>query len=223
MNWLGESYEKSKNLRTHYKMREIDIFIKDHLPKYINPDEVFKYISNRIPSHLMTAVDVIYVGDFDMFKERETNAMYQDGAIYVSNEQDNFADMVDDIVHEISHSVEEKYYDFIYSDQAIKKEFLGKRNRLHSILVAHDYKPYSKVRNTYIYDEEIDDYFYKEVGYEALWHLTVGLFPSPYAATSLREYFAIGFEHYYLKERKSLNRDCPELFRKLSELEFPED
>jgi hypothetical protein len=131
--------------------------------------------------------------------------------------------MVDDIVHEISHSVEEKYHDMIYEDQLLKKEFLGKRFRLHNILSAHDYKPYSAIRNTYLYDEKIDMYFYKEVGYETMWHMTAGLFPSPYAATSLREYFAIGFEHYYLKDRKVLKRDCPVLYNKLAELEFPED
>ena len=46
MDWIEKSYQDSKQLRTHYKMREIDIFIKDALPKHINPDEVFKFISN---------------------------------------------------------------------------------------------------------------------------------------------------------------------------------
>ena len=223
MNWLGKSIEDSKRLRTHYKMKEIDIYIKDALPKYIDPDAVFKYISHRIPSHLMSAVDIIYVGDFDMFKDREINALYQDGAIYVSNKQDNFDDMVDDIVHEISHSIEKGYYDLIYSDQSVKKEFLAKRKTLYNMLLAHDYKPYSKIRNTHLYDEQIDMYFYKEVGYEAMFHMTNGLFLSPYAATSLREYFAIGFEHYYLKDRKEIKKNCPSLYNKLSELEFPEE
>ena len=53
MNWLGKSIEDSKRLRTHYKMKEVDIFIKDALPKFIDPDTVFKFISYRIPSHLM--------------------------------------------------------------------------------------------------------------------------------------------------------------------------
>ena len=223
MNWLGKSIEDSKRLRTHYKMKEVDIFIKDALPKFIDPDTVFKFISYRIPSHLMNGIDVIYVGDFDMFKEKEINALYQDGAIYVSNEQDNFDDMVDDIVHEISHSVEEKYYDLIYSDQSVKKEFLSKRKKLYDTLIMHDYKPYSKVQNTYAYDEQIDMYFYKDLGYELMHHVTNGLFLSPYAATSLREYFAIGFEHYYLKDRREIKKNCPVLYNKLSELEFPEE
>lgn len=222
MNWLDNSFEKSKKLRTHYRMKNIDIYIKDMLPDSIDPDMVFKYISRRIPTHLMSHIDIIYVGQFDIFKEKETNAVYDDGAIYITNEQDNHEDMIDDIIHEIAHSVEEKYFDFIYQDQLLKKEFLGKRQRLYSILLTNDYKPYSKIRNTYAYDQEIDMYFYKEVGYESMWFLVSGLFPSPYAATSLREYFAIGFEQYYMKDRSQLKRECPFLYNKLAEIEFPE-
>ena len=79
------------------------------------------------------------------------------------------------------------------------------------------------MRTSFVYDEDIDLYFYKDVGYEAMWHLINGLFPSPYSATSLREYFAIGFEEYYLGERSSLKRDCPILFSKIKELDFMED
>lgn len=223
MNWLGKSLEKSKHLRTHYKMKEIDIYIKDSLPEHIDPDTVFKFISSRLPSHLMSSIDVIYVGDFEMFKEKEVNALYQDGAIYVSNSQDNEEDMIDDIMHEIAHSVEEKYFGIIYDDQSIKKEFLGKRKRLYHMLLSHDFKPFAKIATKYVYDKDIDMYFYKEVGYETLLYMTMGLFPSPYSATSLREYFAIGFEQYYLKDRGHLKKECPVLYNKISELEFPED
>jgi len=223
MNWLGKSYEKSKKLRDHYKMKEIDIYIKDALPDGIDPDIVFKFISNRIPNHLLSGIDVMYVGDFEMFKEKEVNAIYEDGAIYISNSQSNHEDMADDIVHELAHSVEEKYKDFLYSDQALKKEFLGKRKRLYHILLSHDYKPMSKIASTYVYDKQIDMYFYKEVGYDAMWNIVAGLFPSPYSCTSLREYFAIGFEEYYLRNRTELRQLCPVLYNKLSELEFPED
>tara|TARA_Y100000114_G_scaffold152616_1_gene171185 strand:- start:1609 stop:2280 length:672 start_codon:yes stop_codon:yes gene_type:complete len=223
MNWVEKSISASKKLRTHYKMKNIDIYIKDMLPDNINPDVVFGYISKRVPKHLLSQVDIIYVGQFDEFKETDTNAMYNDGAIYVTNEQDNIEDMIDDVIHEIAHSVEEKYYDHIYGDQLLKKEFLGKRQRLYSVLHANDYKPYKKVKNTFNYDEEIDMYFYSDVGYDNMWYLVVGLFPSPYAATSIREYFAVGFEHYYLKDRSQLKKECPFLYNKLAEIEFPED
>jgi len=223
MNWLGKSIEESKKLRTHYRMKGIDIFIKDMLPENVDADMVFKYISKRIPSHFFSSVDIIYIGNFDVFREKDVNAVFKDGAILVSNKQANSEDMIDDIIHEIAHAVEEKYFDEIYDDQLLKKEFLAKRNHLYQLLSVNDYKPLSAIRNTYTYSEDIDMYFYKEVGYEAMWYLIGGLFPSPYAATSLREYFAIGFEYYFLKDRATLKRDCPVLFSKLSELEYPED
>jgi hypothetical protein len=44
--------------------------------------------------------------------------------------------------------------------------------------------------------------FIKSVGYEAMWNLINGLFPSLFT-TSLREYFAIGFEDYFMKEKNN--------------------
>jgi len=223
MNWLKNSISKSKKLRTHYTMSGIDIYIKDMLPDHIDPDDIFKYISRRIPAHLLSGVDIIYIGDFDIFKEKEANAVFDDGAIYISNDQDNHEDMIDDIIHEIAHSVEEKYYPIIYDDQMIKREFLGKRQRLYHILSTNDYEPPNSLRNNYVYSDEIDMYLYKDVGYDILWHIVTGLFPSPYAATSLREYFAVGFEEYFLKDRTILKKECPVLFKKISDIEFPED
>ena len=51
------------------------------------------------------------------------NAMYSDGALYISNVQDNNEDMKDDIVHEISHAVEERYKDIAYEEGATKIGF----------------------------------------------------------------------------------------------------
>jgi len=223
MNWIKESQARSIKLRNHYKVHEVDIFIKDALPDHVDPDVVFSYISKKVPHHLFEGVDIIYIGNFDIFREKQINAIYEDGAIYVTNKQDNNQDLVDDIVHEIAHSVEEKHRNRIYDDIVLKKEFLGKRKRLYWILQSNDYKPYSKIQNTYHYDEEIDMYFYKNVGYEVMWHIIVGLFPTPYSATSLREYFAIGFEEFYIRDRSALKGNCPILFSKLEELEYLED
>ena len=124
MNWIETSIKNSEALKKHFRMHDIDIFIKDPLPKTVNADTVFSYISNRIPDHLFVGVDIIYVGQFDTFKEKESNAVYSDGAIYLTNLQDNNMDMIDDIVHEIAHSVEEQNYHTIYGDNLLKKEFL---------------------------------------------------------------------------------------------------
>lgn len=222
MNWIRESFARSNNLRNHYKVHEVDIFIKDALPSNIDPDIVFSYISKRIPSHFLRGVDIIYIGKFDIFNEKDVNAIYQDGAIYVSNDQDDVGDLIDDIIHEIAHSVEELYRDAIYSNQSLKKEFLAKRKSLYWVLNTHDFKPIQKIENVYIYDEDIDMYFYKDVGYDTMWSIVSGLFPSPYSATSLREYFAVGFEYFFMSERETIKNYCPILYSILSELESME-
>ena len=222
MNWIQESVKRSNKMKDHYKMQEIDIFIKDQLPSHIDPDLVFSTFSKLIPSHLLTGVDIIYVGEFDVFKEKKVNAVFQDGAIYVSNEQDSNQDMIDDIIHELAHSVEEKFPQYIYSENDLKNEFVGKRKRLYDILLNYDYDPLPKLKTVYHYDEKIDMYLYKDVGYEAMWNLINGLFPSPYSATSLREYFAIGFEYYFMGEKNTIKKLCPVLYSKLENLEYME-
>ena len=49
-------------------------------------------------------------------------AAFKDGAVYISNIQDNNNDMVDDLIHEISHSLEQPYGYEIYGDQKIQKD-----------------------------------------------------------------------------------------------------
>ena len=44
------------------------------------------------------------------------------------------------------------------------------------------------------------------VGYDNLNNFTNGLFSSPYGATSLKEYFANGFEEFFLGNREHLKR-----------------
>ena len=222
MHWLKESTKRSNKLKDHYKMQDIDIFIKDPLPDHINPDLVFSTFSKLIPHHLLNGVDIIYVGEFDVFKEKQTNAVFQDGAIYVSNEQDSNQDMIDDIIHELAHSVEERFTQYIYGENDLKNEFLGKRKRLYDILSSYKYNPLPSIKTAYHYEEKIDMYFYKKVGYEAMWNLINGLFPSPYSATSLREYFAIGFEYYFMGDKNTIKKLCPDLYSKLENLEYLE-
>ena len=128
--------------------------------------------------------------------------------------------MISDIIHELAHSVEEKYTEFIYDDSMLKEEFLKKRRTLHTILDAYNYNPPVALRTSIHYEKDIDLYLYKSVGYESLWNLISGIFPSPYSATSLREYFAIGFEFYFMKDKSSIRKICPALYSKFESLEF---
>jgi len=223
MSWILESVKKSKKMKDHYVMHDINIFIKDQLPKSIDIDFVLKYVSQRIPSYLLTGVDMIYIGQFKQLIDREVNAMFEDGAIYITNEQTDDKDMIDDIVHEIAHSIEGIYGNVIYNDSSIKTEFLSKRKRLFLELKNYNYNPPVEMQYQIEYSQKIDDYFYKEIGYELLWNFVNGLFPSPYSATSLREYFARGFEEYVFENKKDLKLNCPALYQKIKSLHNMEE
>jgi len=218
MKWLNESMNKSKSLKDTYSLHDIEIFIKDQLPEHIDMDFILKYVKSRIPYHLLRGVDMIYVGRFKNLQDKEANALYQDGAIYLTNDQDDDKDMIDDIIHEIAHSIEEMYGHGIYDDGSVEREFLGKRKRLFADLQSHDYQPPVELQYKTEYVKEIDNYLYKEVTYDAMWHFVGGLFPSPYAATSIREYFARGFEEYTMDNKKELKQLCPVLFQKIKAL-----
>ena len=63
------------------------------------------------------------------------NAKYSDGAIYVTNEQDDEEDLIDDIIHEFAHAVEDRYNDYLYGDGSIEERFLFKRNKLKNTIL----------------------------------------------------------------------------------------
>jgi len=204
-------------------MRGTEIYINEQPPENIDLEFVFDYVAARVPKRLLDSVDVIYVGNFPEFEERDINAFYDSGAIFVICEQDDDKDMIDDIIHEIAHSVEDVYGHMIYDDPLLNNEFLGKRKRLYADLEAHDYNPPVDLQVQAEYSQKIDDYLYKDVTYDAMWHFVGGLFPSPYAATSLREYFARGFEEYTFGNTKELKETCPTLYKKLRMLFEMED
>ena len=127
--------------------------------------------------------------------------------------------MLDDIVHEYSHALEEKYATEIYFDGAIKNEFLTKRKKLKTILQANQYDISGYNFEETKYDLKLDKLLLNVVGYEKFENLTNhGLFINPYAATSLREYFATGFEEYTLGDHQELEVISPNLYNKLKEI-----
>ena len=68
------------------------------------------------------------------------------------------------------------------------------------------------------YFREFDEFLYKEVGYPVLTTLTMGLFYSPYAITSLREYFANGFENYFEGGAQEVKEISPVLYNKIDSI-----
>ena len=218
MKWITESMKRSRKLKDQYSMRGTEIYINEQPPENIDLEFVFDYVAARVPKRLLDSVDVIYVGNFPEFEERDINAFYDSGAIFVTNEQDNEQDMIADIIHVIAHAVEERYNYFIYSDSSIEREFMAKRQTLYNLLDSyHMYPPKAFLVNPE-YDQVIDDYLYREVGYDVINDLVNGLFVSAYAATSLSEYYARSFEEWVFGHRAEIKKLSPAVYNVFEEL-----
>jgi len=222
LDYIKESYDRAKDERKEYDMGEyIQVFVKDKIESDFDIQSAIYQIYKHVPAHLFSEIDTIYVGMFDEFVEMETNAAYKNGAIYVSNIQDDEQDFIDDIIHEIAHSLEEPYGYDIYGDKELEREFLQKREKLYNILKSEGLDPDKELFMDPSYTIELDSYLYEEVGYDRLNFIAASyaLFSSAYSATSLREYFANGFEYYFLDDRPYLKEICPILYEKIEEIE----
>ena len=207
-----------------YTSTGLHVFFKDPVEN-VDVEKVVSKVESSIPEHLLSEVEMIIIGWFDEFEERSLNAFYDSGTLYVSNIQDDFMDMYDDMIHEISHSLEEPHGYFLYGDKKIEDEFLRKRKYLHDIVWKMGFKPPLAVFMDPEYNEEFDMFLYEKIGYDKLSTAVAGVFVSPYAATSLREYFATGFTEFYLHpdEHGFLQKVSPELYKKLVLLQNPEE
>jgi hypothetical protein len=223
MNSLLSYMKKaSEQRREYYIHTSIPVLIKDFFTSdEVNMEEFINEIEIRIPNHLLQNVEVVYIGDFPDLAGR--NAAYTDGAIYITNKEPTTHDMLENVVHEIAHSIESHYGIEIYGDDELQNEFLGKRKRLKSILDSEGYKfPESYYLDTK-YSKDFDEFLSDSVGYPVLLNLTMGLFASPYGATSLKEYFANGFEKFYLGETRLVKATSPVLYNILTKLHTESD
>ena len=69
------------------------------------------------------------------------------------------------------------------------------------------------------YDKGLDMFFSEKVGYPRMTSIVQGIFYSPYGATSLREYFANGFEAHYYHRDMYLQKISPVLHDKINKVE----
>ena len=217
-NYLKEKQEQLNN-------KSMDFYTPTGLHVYmqtpvdgVDVESVIHKIENKLPHHFL--IEMIVFGWFDEFEERSINAFYKDNAIYVSHMQQDEEDLYDDLVHEISHSLEEAHGYQIYADEKVKKEFLRKRKYLHDILWQAGYRAPLSFFQDVEFNEEFDNFLYKKIGYDKLASIMSGLFISPYAATSLREYFATGFTEYYMDSNHNfLQKISPAVFEKINLLQ----
>ena len=216
IGYIKESVERSG---IYYLNKEIPVWSDDPLPEHINLRAVLDKIETMLPNAYFRYVDAMKIGTFPEMIDRELNAMYLDGVLYISNFQASEEDMYDDIIHEVTHAVEENSKDLIYGDERLMVEFLGKRKRLYNILKSKGYNVKLEEFLNVNYDEDFDMFLYQDIGYTKLNNLVMGLFPGAYSVTSLSEYFAVGFERFYMNEGKSLSKMCPVLVKKIDLLD----
>ena len=213
-------YIREERVTTH-SLFNIPIYFREKFTSPIDLSEVITTIEDSVPKRFFYGIDAIIVGHLEEFEQRNLNALLEDGAIYVSEQQDDEKDIVDDIIHETAHNVENLYGDELYSDDKIEVEFLGKRKRLFHLLKSEYGEKINRWANMFLdveYSAQFDEFLYKIIGYPKLTNITMGLFHDPYGATSLREYFASGFEEYFLKGPDYLRTISPHLHTKIQRL-----
>jgi len=202
-----------------YFWNGIELIVKDKLPENINLNKVLETMGVMCPESLLRKINSIQIGQFDKLQNRGVDAVFDNkDNLIITNDQDNNYDVLDDIVHEIAHIAEDQYSDKIYGDDKIKYELLNKRKKLRARLeqVGYDTSQYDFL--SLKYDEDFDNYLWKKVGYSNLAQIAHDIFLSPYAATSLREYWADAFEDYFMKDRKLVRQYSPAIYDKINEL-----
>jgi hypothetical protein len=205
--------------KAHFMIHgRIPVYFKNGLTKKINMDSVCRRVGNILPAFLFKNISAVSIGQYDTLDDRAVDSVYDKKIIYLTNIQDDEEDIIENIIHEVAHSLEELYSEQIYGDGLLKKEFLRKRKQLYNEL-SQKYSIDDKYFRKTEYSKSLDQFFYKKVGYDTLSYFTEPLFVTPYSATSLREYFSDGFERYYLGDQNLIEDICPVLYNKIKLLE----
>mgnify|MGYP003677957323 FL=1 len=198
-----------------YYIYNIPVFVVNEPDESVDIAAFCAEVEEYLPEKMLHNVEVVYIGQFRELKDR--NAMYNNGGIYISSAEPTNFDMLENFIHEVAHSLESDYGMMIY-DEELVREFKGKRNRLYHILKAEGYHINPILYSFTEYNKKFDNFLANEVGYPTLLSLTMGLFASPYGATSIQEYFANGFEKYFLDNPRRVRDISPVLYRKIEEI-----
>ena len=198
-----------------YYIHNVPVFVTRSPEEGVDIPVFCSEVEEILPAQLLNNVEVVYIGNFKDLESR--NAAYAHGGIYMTALEPTNFDMLENFIHEVAHSLEVEYGLQIYTD-SLQDEFLGKRRRLYHLLEAEGYHLNPLLFSYTEYDKKFDNFLANEVGYPTLLSLTMGLFVSPYGATSIQEYFANGFEKYYLDNPQIVKDISPVLYGKIEEI-----
>lgn len=219
--YIIESASRAQlSIKEHVLFSRIIVQVTDPLPPQINLKKVLKMVESKVPKHLLRDVDSIYIGKYEALEKRQVDSIFVNGSILITNNQPSEEELFKTIIHEIAHAAEELASNFIYADGDLSREFIAKRKTLYNLL-KDDYELNKKDFLSINFSQSFDDLAYKEIGYDNLGVITNGLFISPYACTSLREYFANGFENYFTIDDRELRQISPGLVKKIEQILDP--
>ena len=214
---LKSSKQAKKELGEHSLFGRVNVYTLQPLPEHIDLQHVIETVEERVPSVFFHDIDSIFIGHFKEFDENDSNAFYSDGALFITNKQSTDEDLLDDIVHETAHAVERMFPEYIY-DSELEAEFVGKRKRLFQRLKSDgwdvDLDDFVQVG----FSKEFDEFLYMGVGYPILSAHTTDLFNSPYGATSIQEYWANGFEGFFVRSPHRIKKISPQIHNKITTL-----
>jgi len=199
-----------------YYIYNVPVFIVNEPPADVDIPEFCELAESYIHRALLADVEVVYIGEFRELAGR--NALYTNGAIYMTASEPTTFDMLENFIHEVAHALEVRYAPFIYEEDLIN-EFKGKREKLRHLLQHEGFNQIApRLYGFSEYNRVFDNFLANVVGYPTLLTLTMGLFLSPYGATSIQEYFANGFEKYFLDNPRTVRDISPVLYRKIEEI-----
>lgn len=210
--------EKVENTTRFFKFGPIEVEEIEPVNGNVNLQAIFKSVERSFPRHYFIDLKAVKIGNFADLQKKNFTALYDDGIFYINNIQTDSQGILNDVVHEFAHHLERIYTDFIYGDESIVHEFLRKRQELNFELRSEGYWTDDYDFDNLKYDQKFDEFMYKRIGNNMLRMVTSGIFIRPYASISLREYFATGFEAYYLGQRDALEKISPRLYDKIEEL-----
>jgi len=208
--------EKVKNTTKYFKFGKVTV--NQDSDSNVDFSPVFQAVEKVFPSGYFRDLKGVEIAHRDEFDDRNISALYKDGWLFITDKQDNLPDLADDLVHEMAHHIEITHYDEVYGDNDIKKEFLKKRKEIEFELKSEGYWTDEYEFSDIAYNKEFDNFLYNRVGGNMLKLVTGGVYVRPYGAVSLREYFATGFEAYYLGDKKKLYNISPMLYNKIDKI-----
>lgn len=184
-----------------YLYNRIEVNVDDHINDVRFFKEVCEKIENLLPVKLFSEIKEINFILLPEMEQRKIDSFFHNNKIYINPfyETKNIEIVARDIIHEVGHSLEKKYYSFIFKDQMLKNEFASKRNYLFSIFKNFDLDPPSDLVYTLNYSRIVDQYIYS---IEDKIEVDNNLFIDLYSSISIQEYWASSFEEYFFNSNR---------------------